>query len=292
MKIKVFDTHTDILFDVYTSSLKGDLNRFNNYHLPQLKGNINGGIWTFYSPKEFDLLPVLEVSLKLIDTKGFDVILGLEGLRNLKSIDDMQKIYDLGFRHAMLTWNEENYYATGVKGPKDRGVTEKGYELLDFMISHDIIIDLSHLNEKSFYDVLNYTNKNIICSHSNLKKFCNHDRNLTNDQLHRLKEADALLCLTLVGIFISENDDMKNLDNFLLHIREAINIMGIDNVCFGYDFMDYFNPPKTMNIEEVQNASEINNFLNFLKDSGFSSEEIEKMTYYNFYNRFKRHIVK
>jgi len=47
-----------------------------------------------------------------------------------------------------------------------------------------------------------------------------------------------------------------------------------------------------MNIEEVQNASEINNFLNFLKDSGFSSEEIEKMTYYNFYNRFKRHIVK
>lgn len=51
MKIKVFDTHTDILFDVYTSSLKGDLNRFNNYHLPQLKGNINGGIWTFYSPK-------------------------------------------------------------------------------------------------------------------------------------------------------------------------------------------------------------------------------------------------
>ena len=35
--------------------------------------------------------------------------------------------------------------------------------------------------------------------------------------------------------------------------------MGIDNVCFGYDFMDYFNPPKTMNIEEVQNASEINN---------------------------------
>ena len=150
MKIKVFDAHTDILFDVYEKSLASDLNRFNDYHLPQLKDNINGGIWTFYSPKEYNLLEVLKTSKSLIDTKNFDVILGLESLRNLESVNDLKAVYDLGFRHAMLTWNEENKYATGVSGPKNRGLTKEGYEVLDFMLSHDMIIDLSHLNEKSF----------------------------------------------------------------------------------------------------------------------------------------------
>ena len=51
MKIKVFDTHTDILFDVYTSSLKGDLNRFNNYHLPQLKAILTAAYGRFIPQK-------------------------------------------------------------------------------------------------------------------------------------------------------------------------------------------------------------------------------------------------
>lgn len=292
MKIKVFDAHTDILFDVYEKSLTSDLNRFNDYHLPQLKDNINGGIWTFYSPKEYNLLEVLKTSKSLIDTKNFDVILGLESLRNLKSVSDLKEVYDLGFRHAMLTWNEENKYATGVSGPKNRGLTKEGYLVLDFMINHDMIIDLSHLNEKSFYDVLNYTNKNILVSHSNLKKYRDHDRNLTADQLLALKEANGLLGLTLVGGFISDNEEEKTLNTFLLHLKEAIKIMGIDNICFGFDFMDYFNPPTTQNLNEVKSASEVSNFISFLSKSGFTNEEIEKMTYYNIYNRFKRHIVK
>lgn len=292
MEIKIFDTHTDILYDVYTKSLEGDLNRFNNYHLPQLKNNITGGIWTFYSPKEFDLLKALETSKNLVDLKSFEVILGIEGLSNLNNVADLKKIYDLGYRHIMLTWNEANKYATGIKGPKDRGLTKEGYKVLDFMVEHDMIIDLSHLNEKSFFDVLNHTNKNIIVSHSNLSKFREHPRNLTHKQLLKLKEAKALLGLTLVGGFISDKNEEKTLKTFLFHIKETINVLGIDNICFGYDFMDYFNPPITQNLIEVKDASMINNFISFLKTSGFTVKEIEKMTYYNFYNRYKRHLIK
>lgn len=292
MKVKIFDAHTDILYDVYQSSLKGDLSRFKDYHYPQLKGNIKGGIWTLYSPNDFDLVEALKTSKNLVDLKIFDVILGIEGLRNLKSIDDFKTIYNLGFRHAMLTWNEANLYATGIKGPKDRGITKKGYEVLDFMIAHDMIIDLSHLNELSFYDVLNYTNKNILVSHSNLKEFQDHPRNLSHDQLLKLKEAKGLLGLTLVGGFISDLDEDKTLDTFMLHLKEAINVLGIDNVCFGFDFMDYFTYDKTPNLEELKNASEIANLIKKLESSGYTKEQIEKLTYYNIYNRFKRHIAK
>ena len=74
MKIKVFDAHSDILYDVYQSSLKGDLNRFVNYHEPQLKGNVTGGIWTVYSPNEFNLIEALSVSKGLVDLNTFEEI--------------------------------------------------------------------------------------------------------------------------------------------------------------------------------------------------------------------------
>lgn len=293
MKIKIFDAHTDILYDCYFAYKNdGNKNKFKNYHDKQLKNKFKGGIWTLYSPDDFDLLKALKKSKELVDLKNYDVILGIEGLRNLKSVNDLNEIYNLGYRHVMLTWNEENKYATGIKGPKDRGITKDGYKVLDFLIEHDMIIDLSHLNEKSFYDVINYTNKNIICSHSNIKELHDHPRNLSKDQLLKLKEVDGLLGLTLVGSFLSDKDEFKTLDTFIKHLKYAIDILSIDNVCFGYDFMDYFNYKKTANLEEVKSANDINNLINKLKDEGFSLEDIEKLTYKNIYNKFKRHIKK
>src|SRR5690625_4460239 len=292
MSIKIFDAHTDILFDSYNSYLNNDNKRFKNYHYKQLNNNVFGGIWTLYSSYDFNLIEALKISKKLINTKDFEVILGIEGLRNLKDVKDLNEIYNLGFRHMMLTWNEENDYATGIKEPKNRGLTKKGFEVLDFMIENDMIIDLSHLNEKSFYDVLNYTNKNIICSHSNIKEIFNHPRNLSLDQLKKLKEADGLLGLTLVGSFLSDEDENKTLEEFFKHLKYAINIMGINNVCFGFDFMDYFNYEKTANLEEVKSALDLNYFIERLKKEGYSLKEINKLTYQNIYNRFKRHILK
>lgn len=291
-KTKIFDLHSDILYDVYQASLKGDLERFENYHLPQLKNNISGGIWALYSPSDFNLLEALKVSKSLVNLEDFAVILGIEGLRNLKKVEDLEIIYDLGYRHLMLTWNEANNYATGVKGPQERGLTEVGYQVLDFMIDKEMIIDLSHLNEKSFYDVIGYTNKNIIASHSNIKELCDHPRNLTKEQLKHLKKVNGLLGLTLVGGFISSNKKERTLDNFLKHLEYAINIMGIDNVCFGFDFMDYFNPKQTANLEEVKSALEVNNLINILVKAGYSKNEIEKLTFYNVFKRYHNLIYK
>lgn len=292
MDIKIFDNHTDLLYDVYQSSLRGDLTRFKEYHYPQLKNNLVGGVWTLYSPDDFNLLEALTTSKSLVNLDEFKVVLGIEGLRNLKSVSDLTEIYNLGFRHAMLTWNEENKYATGVKGNEKRGLTPEGYQVLDFMVNHQMIIDLSHLNEKSFDEVLDYTNQNILVSHSNIKELCDHPRNLSKRQLLRLKEANALVSLTLVGAFISEDKDKRTLTEFMKHLKYAVEMMGIDNVSFGFDFMDYFSYASTANIEEVKDASMIKNLIIKLQDEGYSKEEIEKLTYGNFYNRFKKQIFK
>lgn len=293
--MKIFDLHTDILYDVYVHKKAGDNTRFKSYHCEQLNRSlVQAGIWTLYSPSDFDLLKALKLALSSIDFNlidNFDIILGLEGLRNLKSIDEFKSIYNLGIRHAMLTWNEENEYATGVFGSENRGVTKKGYEVLDFMVEKDMIIDLSHLNEKSFYDVVEYTNKNIIVSHSNIRQICDHPRNLSIAQLKKLKSIDGLIGLTLAGTFIHEDPNLRTIATFMEHLKIAIEIMGVDNVCFGFDFMDYLSP-NNKNIEEIPNVEFLNKLIVPMQTLGLSLIDIKKIFFDNFYNRFKRHIIK
>ena len=290
MDIKIFDCHSDMLYDLDRRTKAGIKNRFQTQHVPQLKNSVIGGaIWTMYSPDEFDLIEGLKNALNQIDMKllpNFKVILGLEGLRNLKSISDLDIIYNMGFRHAMLTWNEENRYATGAKANPERGLTDEGIKLLKRMEELGMIIDLAHLNEKSFYEALKVVNKNIIYSHGLCKKFCGHVRNLTDDQMKALKKVNGLFGLTLANNFVSSDKDKQDLEHFLDHVDHAKSIMGIDNICFGFDFMDYLSEFPNCNISEVSDATMAYKIIDGLRSRKYSEEDIRKICYDNFYNRY------
>lgn len=292
---KIFDTHSDMLYDLYMNKKKGVKNRFNDFHVPQLlNSNVRASIWTMYSPDDFDLIEACQTALSEVDIKklpGFQVILGLEGLRNLPSVDDIEVLYNLGFRHAMLTWNEENKYATGAKADPSHGLKVEGIKLLKKMESLDMIIDLAHLNEKSFFEALEVTNKNIIYSHGNCRALCNHVRNVTDEQMIALKKVDGLLGLTLANNFIASKEEEQTLDKFIEHIKYAIKFMGIDNVCFGFDFMDYLSDFPNSNLKDVNNASLVHVLIEAMEQAGFTSDEINKICYANFYNRFKDKII-
>ena len=289
-QIKIFDTHSDMLYDLDRKTKAGFINRFEVTHVAQLKNSaIGGAIWTMYSPDEFDLILALKHALSQINMRllpGFKVVLGLEGLRNLKSIDDLDEIYDLGFRHAMVTWNEENKYATGAKSNPDRGVTEEGAKLYKKMEEKGMIIDLAHLNEKSFYEALALVNKNIMYSHGCCKALCDHVRNLTNDQMIALKKKDGLFGLTLANNFVSKDKDKQDLEHFIDHVDYAVKFMGIDNICFGFDFMDYLSEFPNCNIVDVPDAPHAHLIIEGLRRRGYSEGDIKKICYDNFYRRF------
>ncbi len=288
---RIFDCHSDMLYDLWTNKCKGVENRFSTYHVPQLRNSvIKGSIFTMYSPNDFDLIAACQIALQEIDLThmpDYKVILGLEGLRNLKTIADMEILYNMGFRHAMLTWNEENKWATGAKGNSEHGLTEEGKKLLLFMQEKGMIIDLAHTNEKTFYDILKVVNKNIIFSHGNCKALCNHIRNVTDDQMRALKKVDGLLGLTLANNFIDSDKEKQTMENFLKHVQHAIDIMGIDNVCFGFDFMDYLSDFPNSNLEAVKDATFSYRIIEGLESIGLNEEEIDKICYKNFYERFK-----
>ncbi len=288
-KSYIFDTHSDMLYDLWICKCKGINNRFKNYHLPQLKNSvIKGSLFTMYSPNDFNLIEACSIALKELEEaeiKDFKIMLGLEGLRNLKKIEDIDILYNMGFRHAMLTWNEENIYATGAKADPNNGLKELGVELLKHMQDKNMIIDLAHLNEKSFYEALNVVNKNIIYSHGNCKSLCGHVRNVTDDQMRALKKVDGLLGLTLANNFVSSNKEEQTMEMFLEHVKHALEIMGVDNICFGFDFMDYLDDFPNSNLECVNNATLSYRIIEGLESIGLSREDINKICYDNFYRR-------
>ena len=155
----------------------------------------------------------------------------------------------------------------------------------------DMIIDLAHLNEKSFYDVLKVVNKNIIFSHGCVKDICSHRRNVTNEQMLALKAVDGVLGLTLAKNFVSPIEEEKDLAHFLNHLDRAVEVMGIDRVCFGFDFMDYLSEFPNDNIIDVPNATKAFRIIDGMRKRGYTEAEIEKICWSNFYNRYKDKVV-
>jgi membrane dipeptidase len=105
--------------------------------------------------------------------------------------------------------------------------------------------------------------------------------------MRALKKVDGLLGLTLANNFVSSNKEEQTLDKFLEHVRHAIEIMSVDNVCFGFDFMDYLDDFPNSNLEEVNNATLAFRIIDGLEKIGLTREEIDKICFYNFYNRYQ-----
>lgn len=294
---KIYDTHSDIFHNLYERTKQGIEDPFKKYHLENLeKGNVMGGIWVVYGDRDFDVYDAYQTAIKAYEPykNQYDVVLGLEGLRNVKTLEDFKKMYDLGVRHSSLTWNEENHLATGVAGPADRGLTELGKKFLDFMMEKNMIIDVSHLNVKSFFDVTNYVNGLVIASHSNAYTLCNHRRNLRDEQLLKLKELGGYVGVVSARNFVSSSDDRKTVAGLVDHIEYIAKFIGIDHVMLGLDMMDYlddFNDHNS-NLDDLVTHADANNVVYEMRKRGFSEDDIEKVTYKNYFDLLKKVGVK
>jgi membrane dipeptidase len=133
---------------------------------------------------------------------------------------------------------------------------------------------------------------NLIFSHGLLKAFASHPRNLYYKQLQALKKQGGLFGLTLANNFVSDDPDCQDLEHFMNHLDEVVKLIGVDNVCFGFDFMDYLSEFPNSNIPEVSDATKVSAILKAMKSRGYSLEQIDKISYSNFHDRYKNKIWK
>jgi membrane dipeptidase len=283
--MKIYDSHSDILDNLYTRLNEGVQDPFKEYHLNDLeKGNIVGGIWVVYSSCDFDMMDAYPKALKAFEPykEKYDVIYGLEGLRNVPTLEMFDELYNMGVRHAMLTWNEANHLATGVKGNPEHGLTPLGKKFIQYMNEHKMIIDVSHLNEKSFYDVLAEKPQILIASHSNAYALSDHPRNLKDDQLKALKEAGGLIGVVAARNFVSKDKEKQNIKGLVDQIDYIKEFMSIDNIMLGLDMMNFLSDFNNSNLDDLQSHADAPKIIDELRLRGYTEEDIEKICFKNY----------
>ncbi len=129
----------------------------------------------------------------------------MEGAEPVSSPGELKRFFDFGVRAAGLTWMNRNAYAAGNKA--EGGLTEQGRRLMDAAADLGIAIDVSHLNEESFWDAVEYRSKYsgnlaLIASHSNAAAVCPSDRNLDDRQLSVLREAESCIGIVLHNSYL------------------------------------------------------------------------------------------
>ncbi|MCE7734424.1 MAG: hypothetical protein GPJ54_06065 [Candidatus Heimdallarchaeota archaeon] len=164
------------------------------------------------------------------------IVLHFEGAAGIDSeLNRLYIYYDVGLRSMGITWNETNQFATGQEGNKDRGLTSYGFDLLDAMEGLGIMIDVSHLNDKSFWDVANNSNSPIYASHSNVRRIANHNRNLLDDMITTIADSGGSIGINLYKAFLENDPEKASIDSAVNMAREIVNLTGPNHLHMGAD---------------------------------------------------------
>jgi len=201
------------------------------------------------------------------------ILISVEGGEILgESLFMLDIIYRLGVRALGLTWNQRNAIADGVGEEYSKnGLSLFGRRVIAEMNNLGMLIDLSHLNEPGFWDVLQLSNKPVVASHSCAHALCNHPRNLSDEQLRALAEAGGMVGINFCPDFLRQTGQAK-IDDVIRHICHIAEVAGVDSVGFGSDFDGITSTP-----EGLENVEKFNCLREMLEKSGFNREEMAKI---------------
>ena len=244
------------------------------------------------------------------------LILGFEGGKPLEGeLTLLKTFYDLGVRYLGLTWNHRNQLADGVGEPTNSGLSNFGREVVLEANRLGVMLDVSHISEKGFWDVIELSKEPVMASHSNSKTLCNDPRNLTDDQIKALCEKGGVIGVNFVSKFLQSTSPRRaTLDDVLDHIDYIADLVGVEHVGLGPDFMDYssdlrdqiskvknyvFNdewsevlggsPSDTETYpENLESITKLPNLTCGLIERSYSDNEIKKILGRNFLRLFKK----
>jgi len=162
-------------------------------------------------------------------------ILTVEGGEILgENLDILDEVYSDGVRLMTLTWNYEN--AIGYPHGSSQGLKVFGFEVVEKMNDLGMLIDISHLSDKGFYDVLSASKKPVIATHSCARSICCHTRNMNDEMLWALGENGGVVGLNFFRNFLINSAEKSSLDMVLQHAKHIVNCAGIDALALGSDF--------------------------------------------------------
>ncbi|NLJ40648.1 MAG: membrane dipeptidase [Clostridiales bacterium] len=223
-------------------------------------------------------LPILSYSdIKSLGKNQIGALLTVEGGAILEGeLANLRILYNLGVRLMTLTWNHRNEICDGIMETKSQsGLSDFGSLVVKEMNRLHMIIDVSHISTKGFWDVLEISKAPIIASHSNAKSICAHPRNLDDDQILALASTEGLIGINFFPNFLSENK--AGIVDIIRHIEYIAGLGGIDTVGFGSDFDGIERLP-----EGIEGPQDYDKIIDELLRLNYTETDIKKICSGNF----------
>ena len=232
-----------------------------------------------------------EGGLKIVRTAGeiegclgdgvVAAILHFEGAENLgPGPGALEELYEKGLRSLGIVWSRPNTYAHGVpfsfpSAPDTgAGLTDAGRDLVRECNRLGVLIDLSHMNEKGFWEIARLSDAPLVATHSNVHVLCPAPRNLTDRQLDAIRDSDGMVGVNFAVGFLREDGGESEdtpLETVVRHVDYLVERVGIDRVGFGSDF-DGAKVP-----EGIGDVSGLPNLLAALRTAGYDDASLRKL---------------
>jgi membrane dipeptidase len=218
-------------------------------------------------------------------------VLHLEGGGPLEgSLAALEALALLGIRSIQPAWNLRNELADGVRETEtEGGLTRFGVDVLRHMEEWGMLVDLAHIAPAGFWHALRVTSRPLVVSHANARAVHDHSRNLTDDQLRAVAERGGVVGIHALPAFVDES--RPTVDRLVDHVAHMVEIVGIDHIGFGGDFIRNDGPrsgreqiPRRV-VEELEGFGEIDelpHLVDALLRRGFGGAEVEMLLGSNF----------
>ncbi len=189
------------------------------------------------------------------------IMMGIEGGTAIEdNLDNIDLFFEKGVRYIGLTWNNSNKIGVSAKDEangKKGGLTKFGKEVVRRMNKVGMLIDVSHLGEQSFWDVIETTQDPIIASHSNCYTLCQHYRNLTDKQIKAVANKNGIIMINFLDWFIVSDaaKDSKNANEiYKKEITEIYNSYKNDKIKYYEElakFLEEATPANEVSIDDL-----------------------------------------
>lgn len=213
------------------------------------------------------------------------LVLHLEGAEMLDAqLTRLDGLIAQGVRSIGPFWNLPNAFGEGVRGPfpgspdTGPGLTDAGKALIRACNQHRIMIDLSHMNERAFWDTAALSDAPLVASHSNAHALCPQPRNLTDAQLAAIADSDGLVGVNFGTAFLRADGKRRgdtSVTKIVQHVEHLVTKLGEDRVAFGSDF-DGISLP-----DEMGDVTGLPRLMAALAAAGFDKPLVEKLAWRN-----------
>lgn len=199
-------------------------------------------------------------------------------------LENLEGYYERGLRSIGIVWSRENVFGHGVSfqfpGSPDSGpgLTDPGKELVKACNRLGIMVDVSHLNEKGFWDVERLSSGPMVATHSCAHALVPTPRNLTDKQLDAVKASNGVVGVNYATGFIRK-DGLRTTDtplsDLVAHFRYIADRIGPDHVAMGSDFDGATIP------NDIKDVAGMPKLTAALSEAGFTDDELNKITHEN-----------